>query len=266
MPVLKLKDRDLLDLDGIHYYGGAYSNNCMRVAMHLEEKGLSWTTHGVNLSSGAQFEPEYLRIHPNGAIPALVHNGNALSNSNDIMRYIEENFPSPSLLPEGEDAQQEAWREVDEVANSHFKLCKAYFYSKGMGRPCSDEDLERYKTVNKPVYDFHMRYRSMPAKQYKQEVLKYVEAYIQGLEDRLQHSAYLCGDSYSVVDIAWLGNLCFLEALKFDFKDFPSVRAWMETIKQRPAYNKKTQVPHIPPFIIKFIIQVLYLIKKIKGQ
>jgi glutathione S-transferase len=54
------------------------SSACRRVRLCLEEKGLAYESHAVDLAKMEQRSPEYLKINPNGVIPTLVHDGRAL--------------------------------------------------------------------------------------------------------------------------------------------------------------------------------------------
>ncbi len=74
----------------------ANSSNGQRVAVMLEECALPYTLHKVDLAAGAQHRPEFLRINPAGAIPAIIdHEGPggkplALSQSGGILLYLAE--------------------------------------------------------------------------------------------------------------------------------------------------------------------------------
>ncbi|MDP9096277.1 MAG: glutathione S-transferase N-terminal domain-containing protein, partial [Pseudomonadota bacterium] len=74
----------------------------MRVALGL--KGLTSQEHDVNLDAGEQRGEAFLKINPMGAIPALIDQGpgqsqTPLTQSLAILEYIDENFPTPALLP-----------------------------------------------------------------------------------------------------------------------------------------------------------------------
>lgn len=70
----------------------------VRVAMHL--KGMGVKEHLVNIDGGEHRSPEFLKINPLGAIPALVDKGHApITQSMAILEFLEELQPSPALLP-----------------------------------------------------------------------------------------------------------------------------------------------------------------------
>src|SRR5690554_1156746 len=80
-------------------YHGWTSSASRRVRLYLEEKGLTYESHEIDLAAQQQHSPEYLRINPNGVIPAIIHDGRALHESATICEYLEEVFPEPSLCP-----------------------------------------------------------------------------------------------------------------------------------------------------------------------
>ena len=113
MPVCENDDPDIRSMRGIHLYQYFLSNCAQRVCIALEEKGLAWTPHPINLFTQENTREEYFRINPKGLVPALVHDGVVITESIDILRYIEERFPEPALYPP-DDAER---RKVDEWMN-----------------------------------------------------------------------------------------------------------------------------------------------------
>ena len=74
--------------------------NGYKVTIALEELGLPYTVHAIDLSSGAQKEPWFTEINPNGRIPAIVDRGNGdfpVFESGAILIYLAER--AGSLLP-----------------------------------------------------------------------------------------------------------------------------------------------------------------------
>ena len=78
-------------------YNAPQSTCSQRVRFTLHEKNLAFFEHKLDLFSGDQLRPEYLKINPNGVVPSLVHNGNV------IIGLVKPNF-----LPSGPRA---SWKE-----------------------------------------------------------------------------------------------------------------------------------------------------------
>ena len=78
----------------------AHISTCsQKVRLCLAEKGLAWTSHPIEFATGAHLTPAYLALNPNGVVPTLVHDGNVITESSLILYYIDEAFPTPSLMP-----------------------------------------------------------------------------------------------------------------------------------------------------------------------
>lgn len=80
----------------------------VRVALNL--KGVTAQEHDVNLETGEQRQPDFLRINPMGAIPALIDHAQgapqaALTQSLAILEFLDETYPAPPLLPTGAHAR-----------------------------------------------------------------------------------------------------------------------------------------------------------------
>ena len=83
----------------IRLHGYWRSGTTYRVRIALGLKGLEWETVPVNLLAGEQRADDYLRLQPQGLVPALEVDGVVLGQSPAILEWIEEVFPDPPLLP-----------------------------------------------------------------------------------------------------------------------------------------------------------------------
>ena len=75
------------------------SSASRRVRLCLEEKNLAYESRLVDLEKLEHHSPEYLKINPNGVVPALIHDGRSLHESGTICEYLDEVFPEPPLRP-----------------------------------------------------------------------------------------------------------------------------------------------------------------------
>jgi len=87
--------------EGITLYGYWRSTAAWRVRIALNLKGIAWTSRTVHLlrDGGEQRRPEYLRLNPQGLLPALAIDGQLLTQSLAIIEYLEETRATPALLP-----------------------------------------------------------------------------------------------------------------------------------------------------------------------
>ncbi len=75
------------------------SSASFRVRIALNLKGLAWTPHAVSLPAGAQKQPAYRAVNPQGLVPALADGTQVLSQSLAIIEYLDETRSGPRLLP-----------------------------------------------------------------------------------------------------------------------------------------------------------------------
>src|ERR671922_607374 len=103
----------------IKLYTFPASSNSRKVRMALIEKGLEFERANVDLSKREQKNPEYLKIHPFGQVPALDDEGFILYDSTIINEYLEDEYPYPSLMPSDSEGRARA-RLMEDLRDTHF--------------------------------------------------------------------------------------------------------------------------------------------------
>jgi GST-like protein len=191
------------------------SPNGAKVRIMLEETGLDYQIHPVNLDEGEHKEPEYLAINPNGKIPAIVDRDGPggdevmVFESGAILLYLAEK--SGGFLP-GDPAGR--WRATSwlmfQMAGIGPSLAQAGYYLNRAPEPVPHA-VERSISEAERIY---------------------------GVVDRqLAESEFLAGD-YSIADIAsfpWMRNH---RRFGLDIADYPNVQRWLQTITERPAVQR----------------------------
>ncbi|MCA9663808.1 MAG: DUF3810 family protein, partial [Myxococcales bacterium] len=84
---------------GIHLFHYPKSLCSQKVRQLLDEKGVAWTSHVVQLPLEAQYEPAYVRINPRCVVPTLVRDGKVTTDSMNILRFADAALPGPALTP-----------------------------------------------------------------------------------------------------------------------------------------------------------------------
>ena len=94
-----IKTREVLGWNGVHVLHFAGSSCSQKLRIFLNLKGIPWQSHPIDLPSNENFRPWFLGINPRGLVPVLVHDGAVHIESNDIIQYLEQKFPTPKLDP-----------------------------------------------------------------------------------------------------------------------------------------------------------------------
>ncbi|MGE4528325.1 MAG: glutathione S-transferase N-terminal domain-containing protein [Rhodospirillaceae bacterium] len=195
--------------------------NGRKVSVMLEELGLPYATHVVNIRADAQFAPEFVAINPNSKIPAIVDpdgpGGKPISvfESGAILIYLAEKTKSP-LLPVEPRARTEAFSWLMFQMAGVGPMCgQAHHFLHYAPEPLPYA-IARYTTEAKRLYGV--------------------------MDRRLAEAPFLAG-AYSIADIAtfpWVDRHEFHEV---DFADFPNVARWHAAIAARPAVARGMAVP-----------------------
>ena len=194
--------------------------NGRKVSIMLEELGLPYGVHPVNIGKGDQFAPDYLKINPNGKIPSIVDpqgpDGKpiAMMESGAILIYLARK--TGKLFPQAERAQYEV-------------LQWLMFQMGGVG-PMFGQTHHFLRAAKEPMPYAIERYMAETRRLYGV------------LNDRLKVHDYLAG-AYSIADIATYPWVARHEWHKTDLNDFPHVRRWFDAISARPAVQKGMKVP-----------------------
>jgi glutathione S-transferase len=260
MPTRTPADPNIQALHGLHLYNAKLSNSSMRVRLLLEEKGLVWTSHLLDASKQDNLAETYLRINPTSLIPSLVHDGVVITETNDILYYLEDSFPDPRLTPvdERERPQMRAW--VDLAATSHPTTLKPWMYAITGTRTKRSEDMDRYRQLQSDpdLVAFHERSLTGFSDEEVAEAVQRNHEMLERMEAALQGSPWLIGSGYSLADIAWFPNVLVLHLLGFPMAPYPAVRRWLGAVQRRPACGARVRqgVFRLPGWAVRLAVSV----------
>jgi GST-like protein len=194
--------------------------NGHKVHIMLEECGLPYRVHGVNIGRGEQFTPEFLAISPNNKIPALVDpdgpDGRPISlfESGAILLYLASK--TGRLLP-------------TDVRGKYEVLQWLMFQMGGVGPMLGQTHHFRIYAPEKLPYAID-RYTNEAKRLY-------------GVMDtRLARSKYLGGPEYSIADIAVFPWLRSWKNQGIAWNDYPHLKGWFDEIAARPAVKRGVEV------------------------
>ena len=260
MPVLESSDPAITGMKGLHVYYHFMSNCAQRVCMTMEEKKLEWTPHAVNLLRQENLKEWYLKINPKGLVPAIIDNGVIVTESIDILRYIEEKYPEPALYPSDENLRNEVDSWMDLATERHVGAIKTYMYSLALGSTKKPEDMKAYaeKQPDPELIAFHEE----TMRGFSQEKILAAEreifSFYDDLEKQLSEHQWLVGDTFSLADITWFVQYFLMRRNGIvDFSGYPEIRRWAGEIKQRPSFIKG--IAGIQPWYAPILCMVLRL-------
>jgi GST-like protein len=195
--------------------------NGRKVSIMLEELGLPYRVHKIDIGKGEQFKPEFVAINPNSKIPAIVDpegpGGKTLPlfESGAILIYLAEK--AGRFLPA--DARER-----------NVTLQWLMFQMGGVG-PMFGQAHHFMRFAKEKIPYAIERYGKEAARLY-------------GVMDgRLKEAAYLAGESYTIADIATFPWAARHEWHGVSLNDFPAVKRWYDAIGQRPAVQRGMAVP-----------------------
>jgi GST-like protein len=192
--------------------------NGQRVSIMLEEIGLSYSAHRVDLAKGDQRQPSFLKLNPSGRIPVLVDcdNGEAtplvLTQSTAILQYLAEKIGK--LLPESLQERAKVYEWMHFHAIDIGSTLFGAFYLQQCISPKQTEAAEQLRKRVHELYQFFDR--------------------------QLSSNEFLAGDNYSIADITALPAVITQEQKLTEYSNFTR---WLQQLKQRPAVQRGLAVP-----------------------
>ncbi|MFT6984788.1 MAG: glutathione S-transferase [Psychromonas sp.] len=246
MGIIKPTNKSVESLKGLHLYHTGFSNCAMRVRIALEEKGLDWTSHPVDLSKGENLTKEYIGINPNAVVPTLIDDGVVIIDSADIIDYLDRKFTPGSLRPESAEDQKLIYYWMYLARDNHLSI-KTYMYG-NIGRASENmkrtvEQMAEYRqnqTFDTALLAFHERFNSAQGltKADLEIATAVIDDCFEKMNERLNDHNWLVGDSFSLADITWIPQLVVLKAANYPFENYPNLEKWKKAIIQRPSFKQ----------------------------
>lgn len=256
MPVIEPKDPSIKTLQGIHLYHFGLSSCSQRVRIALAEKGQEYVDHHINLIEEEHATPEYQAIHPDGLVPAFVHDGVLMIESVDIIDYIDKTFAGPTFQPDSDADQAKMWdwlRLADDVQRTVKLLTHEFLLKPKLKRDADQMQQFAANHQNEWLVDF-MRVLASDEGFPKEDIDKGVAWFddcFRQLDTALADADWLVGGKFTLADIAWLPNVHRMELMHWDLALYPNLLRWYQRCKERPSY-RTALAAHEPGFITEF--------------
>ncbi|WP_207461843.1 glutathione binding-like protein [Azospirillum sp. SYSU D00513] len=188
--------------------------NGHKITIFLEEAGLDYAIHAVNISAGDQFKPDFLAISPNNRMPAIVDRAPAdggepipVFESGAILTYLAEK--TGRFLP-------------STVRERKTVLEWLYWQIGGLG-PMAGQNHHFNRYAPERIEYAINRYVGETGRLYGV------------LDKRLQGRAFIAGDDFTIADMACYPWIVPHENQNQNLEDFPDLKRWFEAVRARPA-------------------------------
>lgn len=194
----------------------ANTPNAKKVTLMLEECGLPYRSHTVDLQKLEQKKPDFIDMNPNGRVPVIVDNEGpfgsklTLSESGAILYYLAEKTGRfmGTTMTEKAHVMQWVMFQMSAIGPNFGN----YHYGNRM-EPKNPAYVERFEKESKRILNV--------------------------MNLQLGKTTYLAGDFYSIADIcSYFWTAAFMKSNPDWFEPVPSVRRWLQTIADRPAVSK----------------------------
>jgi GST-like protein len=205
----------------------ASTMNGWKPVIFLEEAGLDYELTAIDFARKEQKAPDYLKINPNGRIPALIDRSNddfAIFESGAILWYLAEKYGQFLSQDPKERSETLQWL-MFQMAGVGPMMGQAMFFQRiaapnGHNEPYS---IQRYVDESRRLLDV--------------------------LDKRLDGRDFLVGDNYSIADIATYPWARAWPWAKLDITGLDHLKAWLKRIDDRPAVQKALTIPKpVPAF------------------
>ena len=182
----------------------------------LEECGLAYDTHYINIGKGDQFTPEFLKISPNNRMPAIVDHASqdgpvSIFESGAILLHLAEK--TGRFMPVNPRGRKEVLEWLFWQTGNQGPMAGQYSHFKNYAPDEEKHGYARDRYTNE-------YYRNLGV-----------------LERRLEGQDYLVED-YSIVDMICWPWVLIAKAMDLSLEEYPNVAAWRNRIKERPAVQR----------------------------
>lgn len=235
----------------IELYHFPFSTCSQKVRLVLEEKGLDFVSHEVNLMAGGQHDPDYVKLNPMHVVPTLVHDGEVLIESSLIIKYLDDAFPEPAMRPSSPLGRYavEAWlKRVDEKLH---KAAPIVTFAMGPRNALLAQPAEVREANLESIPDPADRATRRSVVEHGVKAPEFAGALgvfldtLDDMERELAESTWISGDRFGLADATLLPYVLRLEHLALDpaidASRRPAVAGWLARVKDLPSYARAVE-------------------------
>ena len=261
-----IKTKEVIKWKGLHVLHFQGSSCSQKLRIFLKEKNISWDSHHIDLVKGDNFSDWFLGINPRGVVPVLIDDGEVHIESNDIIKYLDEKFPTNSLWPKEQNEKIEKFLTEENEIHLDLRNLTMKFIAPTFLMKKKEKDIENFKKASSLIEnkrdlgkDAQVNYHEKFIKNngvLSESVTSSIEVFkdkLKAIENELVKNKYIICDELTIVDIAWFIYLRRLETMGFRFKrEYPNLNKWFMKLKKNKNFYNETLLP-LPLTIISSI-------------
>jgi len=228
----------------IELYHNPISTCSQKVRICLAEKGLAYESRVIDFARREQLSDGYLKINPNGVVPALVHDGQPIIDSSVICEYLDEVWPEPALSPASatERAAMRAWmRFLEEVPTAAIRV-PSYnrLFAKSLATLSDDAftEMTEKMPLRKAFYRKLDGANGFDQNLYEESIDK-LESTLVRAEKALAESEWIVGDEFSIADIVLIPTAVRMDDIGLSemWSERPNFTRWYNEVISRPSFD-----------------------------
>ena len=272
-----IQTKEVLEWKGLHLFHFSGSTCSQKTRIFLRLKGIPWTGHHLDLPRKQHLKPFYMGLNPRGLVPALVHDGKVIIESNDILEYLEAEYPEPPLIPPGDEDRVSALLEAEDNLHLDIRALTMRFVFPTLMTKRPEKDIATYaasgtgtvegkpdphRDVETEFWRDMNEHGGISDAKAKRAFGRFKAALAQ-LELRLARHDHLAGDALTVVDVAWyIYSRRLLEAGYPLTRLHPLVGAWFDRMHAKPEFREEVPSGGLPGLVTA----LLHAVQRLKGS
>lgn len=243
----------------IELYHFGFSTCSQKVRLVLEEKGLGFESHEVNIIVGEQHNPTYVKLNPKHVVPTLVHDGQVLIESSLIIKYLDDAFPDPPMRPRGALGRYrvDSWLMfLDEKLHPAAPIVT---FALGPRKALLEQPEEVREANLAGIPDPEARATRRSVIEHGVQAPEFAGALgvfttaLECMEAELAERDWLSGETFGLADATLLPYVLRLEHLALDplieASARPRVADWLGRVKALPSYARAVDAWVIPAVV-----------------
>ncbi|MFZ9886811.1 MAG: glutathione S-transferase family protein [Myxococcota bacterium] len=242
------------------------SNCSQKVRLVLAEKGVAYDGRSVNIGPAMEnYEPWYVRLNPKAVVPTLVHGERVVTDSARIIRYVDDNFEGPALMPSDPTLRTEVEAFIDRcdrldvraLTYGNDKAPKTLLH-RAIGMRV--RRLEKHLRRN-PALAFAYRAKIEDVKRWRADIIdaarvaevrRDAEADLNAMESMLRDGRlFLVGDHYSLADVMGTIHVARIRSsCRSLLHGRERVNQWYERMRARPSFAQADLIDRLEPKVM----------------